>query len=149
MLLCVWICYKIQDDSIWQFQISELRIENSSDNYHVHDAPTRCTKIGMFAMPICSCSIHFCTDIDIILGHDSKTGQPVYVPLKNVLPMVDPKDIVVDGWDISSLDIGEAVKRAAVLDYDLQEKLKPHLKQLKPRPSIYKEKFIALNQVYL
>lgn len=43
-------------------------------------------------------------------------GEGVFVPLKNLLPMVDPNDLVVGGWDISGLPLGQAMRRAKVLD---------------------------------
>jgi myo-inositol-1-phosphate synthase len=73
-------------------------------------------------------------------------GENVHVPLNHLLPMVNPDDIVVDGWDISSLDLYESMKRAQVLPYELQEKLKEHMKQLVPRKAIFDNDFIAANQ---
>ncbi|KAF1431827.1 Inositol-3-phosphate synthase 1-A, partial [Spheniscus magellanicus] len=98
------------------------------------------------------------------------TGD-VYVPFRDLLPMVHPNDIVFDGrwgggrtpamgwgtlsglitpgppgWDISSLNLAEAMRRAEVLDWPLQEQLWPHLEKMKPRPSIYIPEFIAANQ---
>ncbi|XP_074664832.1 inositol-3-phosphate synthase 1 [Strix aluco] len=70
----------------------------------------------------------------------------VYVPFRDLLPMVHPNDIVFDGWDISSLNLAEAMQRAEVLDWPLQEQLWPHLEKMKPRPSIYIPEFIAANQ---
>lgn len=35
----------------------------------------------------------------IRIGNDA-SGNPVYVPFKNLLPTVDPTDIVLGGWDI-------------------------------------------------
>ncbi|XP_037550509.1 inositol-3-phosphate synthase 1-A [Nematolebias whitei] len=70
----------------------------------------------------------------------------VNVPFRDLLPMVHPNDIVFDGWDISSLDLGSAMERAQVLDWSLQEQLQPHMSCLKPRPSIYIPEFIAANQ---
>ena len=70
----------------------------------------------------------------------------VYVPLKALLPMVEPNDIVFDGWDINSMNIADAMQRAEVLDFDLQRQLRPYLESLKPRPSIYCPDFIAANQ---
>ncbi|XP_040446394.1 inositol-3-phosphate synthase 1 [Falco naumanni] len=75
----------------------------------------------------------------------SPTGD-VYVPFRDLLPMVHPNDIIFDGWDISSLNLAEAMRRAEVLDWPLQEQLWPHLEKLKPRPSIYIPEFIAANQ---
>lgn len=70
----------------------------------------------------------------------------VNVPFRDLLPMVHPDDISFDGWDISSMDLGQAMGRAQVLDWSLQEKLRPHMSCLKPRPSIYIPDFIAANQ---
>ncbi|KAL6468079.1 hypothetical protein MHYP_G00237560 [Metynnis hypsauchen] len=70
----------------------------------------------------------------------------VFVPFRDLLPMVHPNDIIFDGWDISSMDLGRAMERAQVLDWSLQEMLRPHMSKLKPRPSIYIPEFIAANQ---
>uniref|UniRef100_UPI0037E987E4 inositol-3-phosphate synthase 1-A-like n=1 Tax=Semicossyphus pulcher TaxID=241346 RepID=UPI0037E987E4 len=70
----------------------------------------------------------------------------VNVPFRDLLPMVHPDDIVFDGWDISSLDLGSAMERAQVLDWSLQEQLRPQMSCMKPRPSIYIPEFIAANQ---
>lgn len=47
-------------------------------------------------------------------------GKDVYVPFHDVLPMVHPNDIVLGGWDISSLDLASAMNRARVLEPALQ-----------------------------
>lgn len=73
-------------------------------------------------------------------------GENVFTPFKNILPMVDPRDIVIGGWDLSSMNMADAMARAKVLDYDLQVKLQPLLQEMKPLPGIYKEDFIASNQ---
>lgn len=70
----------------------------------------------------------------------------VFIPMKSLLPMVEPDDIVFDGWDISSLNLADAMQRAEVLDYDLQRQLRPYLQKMQPRPSIYCADFIAANQ---
>ncbi|XP_072338479.1 inositol-3-phosphate synthase 1-A-like isoform X1 [Scyliorhinus torazame] len=70
----------------------------------------------------------------------------VYVPFKDLLPTVNPNDIVFDGWDISSMNLADAMVRAQVLDWQLQEQLKPHMKKFHPRPSVYIPEFIAANQ---
>lgn len=79
------------------------------------------------------------------LGNDAK-GNSVFTPMKNMLPMVDPSEVVWGGWDINSMNLGEAMKRAGVFDYDLQQKLYPHMKDIKPMPSVYFPDFIAANQ---
>uniref|UniRef100_A0A2K5VLH9 Inositol-3-phosphate synthase 1 n=1 Tax=Macaca fascicularis TaxID=9541 RepID=A0A2K5VLH9_MACFA len=81
----------------------------------------------------------------VSLGLDAE-GQEVFVPFSALLPMVAPNDLVFDGWDISSLNLAEAMRRAKVLDWGLQEQLWPHMEALRPRPSVYIPEFIAANQ---
>jgi len=50
------------------------------------------------------------------------------------------------GWDISSWNLADAMKRARVLDVGLQQQLAPHMQSMKPRPSVYYPDFIAANQ---
>lgn len=78
-----------------------------------------------------------------------RNGEDIFAPLNAVLPMVHPDDIAIDGWDISGLNIAEAVERACVLEPTIQQQLKPHLQKMKPRPSIYDHDFIAANQVFI
>lgn len=73
-------------------------------------------------------------------------GESVYIPFKNMLPMVEPNDIVLGGWDISSMNLADAMVRAQVFDVDLQKQLRPFMEELSPLPSIYSEDFIAANQ---
>ncbi|WFD00453.1 inositol-3-phosphate synthase [Malassezia yamatoensis] len=80
------------------------------------------------------------------LGTDPATGKDVWVPFSNVLPMVHPNDLVVGGWDISSMPLDKATERAQVLDYDLQRQLQPMLSEIHPLPSVYYPDFIAANQ---
>lgn len=61
--------------------------------------------------------------------------------------MVDPDDIEIDGWDISSLNLADAMERAKVIDYNLQTQLKDEMALMKPRRSLYYPDFIAANQV--
>lgn len=54
---------------------------------------------------------------------------------------------MVDGWDISIDNIGDAMRKAKVLDIALQDQVYDKLSKLVPRPSIYDSDFIAANQV--
>ncbi len=82
----------------------------------------------------------------IRLGLDA-TGKDVYAPLSDLLPMVHPNDLVLGGWDISGLPLDAAMKRAAVLEWDLQRQVAPYMQQLgAPLPSIYYPDYIAANQ---
>lgn len=41
-------------------------------------------------------------------------GEEVHAPFSALLPMVHPNDIVLGGWDISGLNMAEAMERAQV-----------------------------------
>lgn len=56
------------------------------------------------------------------LGVDSN-GEDIYVPLRDMLPMLNPNDLVVGGWDISSFNLAAAMDRAQVLEPDLQRQV--------------------------
>lgn len=79
------------------------------------------------------------------LGNDAQ-GNSVFTPMSNMLPMLDPNDIVWGGWDISKMNLGDAMKRSKVIDVDLQKQLYPHMKDIVPLPSVYFPDFIAANQ---
>ena len=80
------------------------------------------------------------------LGSDVKTNDEVNVPFYNVLPMVHPNDLVIGGWDISSMNLSQAMDRAAVLEPTLKNLVRKELAEMKPLPSIYYPDFIAANQ---
>lgn len=80
------------------------------------------------------------------LGIDEK-GSDVFVTMSKLLPMVHPDDLVIDGWDISPMNLADAMVRAKVIDYDLQQKLRKEMSTMRPRPAIYDPDFIAANQV--
>ena len=70
----------------------------------------------------------------------------IYAKMCEVVPLVNPTDIVIGGWDISRVNLADAMKRAEVFDWDLQKKLAPYMEKMVPLPSIYYEDFIAMNQ---
>ncbi|KAA0149228.1 hypothetical protein FNF27_05576 [Cafeteria roenbergensis] len=82
----------------------------------------------------------------IRVGADAASGRDVYVPMTSVVPMLDPTEVVIGGWDISSADLGASMERAAVLPYDLQRQLRPAMDELRPLPSIFEPDWIAANQ---
>merc|ERR1719410_1910344 len=63
-----------------------------------------------------------------------------------MLPMLHPNNIVWGGWDISSMNLGDAMKRSKVLPIELQKQLYPIMKDIVPLPSVYFPDFIAANQ---
>lgn len=82
----------------------------------------------------------------IKLGTDAASGEEVHVPFHDLLPMVHPNDLVVGGWDISAMNLADAMDRAAVLEPTLKALVRKQMKELKPLPSVYYPDFIAANQ---
>ncbi|GAY62250.1 hypothetical protein CUMW_216270 [Citrus unshiu] len=76
----------------------------------------------------------------------SYNGEEIYAPFKSILPMVNPDDIVFGGWDISDMNLADAMARARVFDIDLQKQLRPYMESMVPLPGIYDLDFIAANQ---
>lgn len=81
----------------------------------------------------------------IYMGQSSE-GRDFYMPMKDLVPMVDPNDLYLDGWDISSSNLAEAMKRAKVIDIDLQRQLRPMMESMKPRKALFDLNFVAENQ---
>ena len=80
------------------------------------------------------------------LGDDAE-GNEIHVPFCDLLPTVDPnEEVVVGGWDINSTNMADAMERAQVLDFDLQQKLRPFMESVVPMKGIYDPEFIAANQ---
>lgn len=67
----------------------------------------------------------------------NSVGEDVYVPINTLLPMLNPNDLVLGGWDISKMNLAEAMDRAQVLEPELKKKLYDEMKLLNPLPSIY------------
>jgi myo-inositol-1-phosphate synthase len=58
----------------------------------------------------------------------------------------NPNDIGFGGWDISNMNMADAMGRAKVLDIDLQKQLRGHMESMVPLPGIFNPDFIAANQ---
>lgn len=80
------------------------------------------------------------------LGTEAETNQDVNIPFHDVLPMVHPNDLVIGGWDISGMNLADAMDRAAVLEPTLKAEVKKEMANMVPLPSIYYPDFIAANQ---
>ncbi len=70
----------------------------------------------------------------------------VFKPVKELLPMVDPVDFDVCGWDISKQNLYEAARRGHVLEPTLIEQLKGDLEAIEPMPAVLNPDYIAANQ---
>lgn len=79
------------------------------------------------------------------LGFDENNNE-VTAPLCDLIPFVDPTTIEVSGWDISGMNMADAMARAQVLDVTLQDELRPHMEHMVPLAGIYCEDFCAPNQ---
>ena len=79
---------------------------------------------------------------------NQETGslQDVHKPVKELLPMANPVDFEVGGWDISGLNLYEAALRSRVLEPTLLAKLKGDLEQITPLPAALNPDYIAANQ---
>merc|ERR1712000_473526 len=80
------------------------------------------------------------------LGTDANTHKDVNIPFNQVLPMVHPNDLVIGGWDISKMNMAEAMDRAKVLEPTLKAQVKKEMSAMVPLPSVYYPDFIAANQ---
>uniref|UniRef100_A0A1I7XPV2 inositol-3-phosphate synthase n=1 Tax=Heterorhabditis bacteriophora TaxID=37862 RepID=A0A1I7XPV2_HETBA len=80
----------------------------------------------------------------IHLGWDGR--QQIHVPFNEIIPILSPNDLIIDGWDINNQNLYEAMIRAKVFEPELQEKLRPYMEPIVPMPSIYYPDFIASNQ---
>ncbi|KAF2150136.1 inositol-3-phosphate synthase [Myriangium duriaei CBS 260.36] len=79
------------------------------------------------------------------LGTD-ENGDEVNIPVHDVLPMVHPNDLVIGGWDISGMNLADAMDRAMVLQPTLKQLVRKEMAQITPLRSIYYPTFIAANQ---
>jgi len=80
------------------------------------------------------------------LGTNAKTSKDVNIPFHDILPMVHPNDLVIGGWDISGMNLAQAMDRAGVLEPTLKDQVKKEMASMVPLPSIYYPDFIAANQ---
>lgn len=80
------------------------------------------------------------------LGTDSTTGKEINIPFHDLLPMVHPNDLTIGGWDISGMNLADAMDRAKVLEPSLKALVRKEMATMKPLPSIYYPDFIAANQ---
>ena len=80
------------------------------------------------------------------LGTDVDTGEEINIPFHNVLPMIHPNDLVIGGWDISGLNLAQAMDRAQVLEPTLKQQVYKEMALMSPLRSIYYPDFIAANQ---
>ena len=80
------------------------------------------------------------------LGTDPKTGNDIFVPVNKLVPLINPNDLEIGGWDISNRNLGDAMRSSKVLDVQLQDQLYDEMSKMKPMAAPYFPDFIAANQ---
>ena len=70
------------------------------------------------------------------VGYDDVSGEPISVPLINILPFINPKDIAYTGWDISEKNLSTVVEQISNFDFDLIKKLSDIFEGKKALPTI-------------
>jgi len=88
-------------------------------------------------------SVIMASTIKLGTGED---GKEIYIPFHDMLPMLHPNDLVIGGWDISKMNLANAMDRAAVLEPDLKRQVREEMSKMHPLPSVYYPDFIAANQ---
>jgi myo-inositol-1-phosphate synthase len=73
-------------------------------------------------------------------------GAEFSLPFKDLLPLAQPCEMEIGGWDISGLDLYQATRRARVLEPDLIGQLKQPLEAIRPLRAVFYKDFIASNQ---
>ena len=70
-----------------------------------------------------------CATAHVGFKYDESTGSlnDVFKPINEIIPMVNPCEFVISGWDISNANLYEACKRSKVLEPDLIKQLKGEL----------------------
>jgi myo-inositol-1-phosphate synthase len=72
--------------------------------------------------------------------------EDVYKTINELVPLVNPVDMEVSGWDISGLNIYDSAYRAQVIEPSLLDMMKPELSSLVPLKAVFNPKYIASNQ---
>eukprot|EP00834_Sanchytrium_tribonematis_P003924 NODE_171_length_14381_cov_0.662512.p1 type:complete len:467 gc:universal NODE_171_length_14381_cov_0.662512:1608-208(-) len=70
---------------------------------------------------------------------------PIFKPLNQLVPMMDPNSLIISGWDIVNQNIQDSLFANHVLEPDLINQL-PHLKEIHPMKSVFYPSFYADNQ---
>lgn len=72
--------------------------------------------------------------------------EDVYKLVNEIVPLVNPCDMEITGWDISGMNLYDAAYRAQVLEPTLIEAMKADLSSLVPLKAVFNPKYVASNQ---
>src|ERR1700693_6217905 len=71
-----------------------------------------------------------------------KRTNPRFVPIKELVPLADPKDLVFGAWDIFPDNAYEAALAAGVLPPETLEKVRPELEAVAPWPGVFDRAYV-------
>lgn len=74
-------------------------------------------------------SLMMASTLQLGIGQDN---SDVHVPMHEVLPMVHPNDFCLGGWDISGMNLSDAMDRAGVLEPDLKRQVAKEMSTIVP-----------------
>ena len=72
--------------------------------------------------------------------------EDVYKLVNEIVPLVNPCDMEMTGWDISGMNLYDAAYRAQVMEPTLIEAMKADLSSLVPLKAVFNPKYVASNQ---
>ncbi len=71
-----------------------------------------------------------------------KRTNPRYVPIKELVPLAEPSDLVFGGWDVFPDDGYETARKAGVLPSDLLSPVKDELADVKPWKAVFDRAYV-------
>jgi myo-inositol-1-phosphate synthase len=86
------------------------------------------------------------THVGFAFNEEDGTLSDVFKPIKELLPMANPVDFNVYGWDINSANLYESCQRARVLEPTLLDQLRTDLEAITPMKAVLNPDYIASNQ---
>jgi len=64
------------------------------------------------------------------------------VPVRDLVPLVQPDRLVFGGWDIFPDDVYAAARKAGVLERELLDQLRPELEAIAPMKAVFEKRFV-------
>lgn len=86
------------------------------------------------------------TKVGVKYDKENNTVKDVFKVVKDLVPLVQPGDIEVTGWDICDMNLYDASYRSQVLEPTLIEQLKEDLEAMQPMSAVFNPDYIASNQ---
>src|ERR1700687_4831154 len=71
-----------------------------------------------------------------------KRTNPRFVPIKELVPLADPKDLVFGAWDIFPDNAYEAAKAAGVVPPEMLAQVRPELESIEAWPGVFDRAYV-------